>query len=146
MLIVDDVAVNRAMLREMFSDHFRILEAADGEQAFKVMSEHSGEIAVLLLDLIMPNMSGQELLKLKNGNPELARIPTVVISADDSDDSQIHMLELGVNDYITKPFVPEAALRRVCNVLEYDGHFREMVAEYRKLKQSNPAKKTFDAK
>ena len=136
MLIVDDQELSRQILSELFGKHYRILEAEDGKRALELLREHCGEIAVLLLDLIMPVMSGRELLDVKNADPELSPIPVVVISADDTNSSQLRMLEYGVNDYITKPFLPQVALRRVRNVIDYNERFRALVTEYNRAKGS----------
>ncbi len=80
----------------------------------------------------MPVMDGQTFLEAKNAMPQAAHIPVIIISSDSREDLQINMLASGVNDYITKPFIPSLTKRRVENVIEYNSRFQEMVREYRK--------------
>lgn len=130
MLIVDDSDISLEILKEMFEAEYQILTASNGQEALELLEAHADTIAIILLDMMMPVMSGQEFLAKKNRKPEAADIPVVVISADNSEDMQIHMLQSGVHDYVTKPFVPQTVLRRVRNVLEYSSRFRNLVHEY----------------
>ena len=66
----------------------------------------------------MPVMDGREFLLRKKEDIEIAHIPVVIITADDSRQQQINALSMGANDYVVKPFIPEVVIRRVCNVLE----------------------------
>lgn len=131
MLIVDDSNVTRYFNKELFQERFEIYEAANGKEALEVLKKHGLEVAVILLDMNMPVMNGQEFLKIKNKSEGIADIPVVVISAESRQELKIDMLKNGVNDYITKPFVPEVLERRVFNVLEYSSRFKNILREYR---------------
>ena len=117
MLVVDDQEVNRGLLKCIFEEQYRILEAENGADAFEVLNRESGKVDIILLDLAMPVMDGMEFLKRKQQDAVLAGIPVIIITADDTTGHQIQMLQLGAEDYIVKPFVPEIAMRRVENVL-----------------------------
>lgn len=117
MLVVDDQEVNRGLLKCIFEQQYRILEAENGADAFEVLNRESGKVDIILLDLAMPVMDGMEFLKRKQQDVVLAGIPVIIITADDTTGHQIQMLQLGAEDYIVKPFVPEIAMRRVENVL-----------------------------
>lgn len=132
MLIIDDQEVSRVILRGIFKNRFRILEAENGKEALELLEQHKDCISIILLDMIMPEGSGEEFLVYKNGHEEVKNIPVVVISSETEEELQKRMLELGVSDYITKPFVTEVTERRVNNVLEYNSRFRKMMEEYRK--------------
>lgn len=132
MLVVDDSGISRFAVKELFKDRFEILEAADGKEAIHMLSQHYKDIAIILLDMIMPVMDGRQFLELKNSTERYEDIPVVVVSADDRTERQIDMLQNGVNDYVTKPFVPEIVERRVLNVIEYNSRFRSMLKEYQK--------------
>lgn len=117
-LIVDDMRMNRKILRGMFESEYNILEAADGKEALELAKENSSQIDLILLDVIMPVMDGREFLQRKQEDLSISNIPVVVITSDDSRQQQINALSMGANDYIVKPFIPEVVIRRVCNVLE----------------------------
>ncbi|SHK41521.1 diguanylate cyclase (GGDEF) domain-containing protein [Hathewaya proteolytica DSM 3090] len=132
-LVVDDLEINREILKQMFKNKYRVIEASDGEEALKKLEENYRSVELILLDVLMPNMDGKEFLKYKNENKLYENIPVVVISAESDENLQINMLQLGVNDYISKPFVKEVVMRRIKNVLEYNSKFRGMMKEYEKL-------------
>ena len=141
MLLVDDSSISRFAAKELFKDRFEILEAADGEEALHKLSQHYKDIAIILLDMNMPVMDGRQFLELKNANEKYEDIPVVVVSADDRMERQIDMLQNGVNDYVTKPFVPEIVERRILNVIEYNSRFRSMLKEYQKnARQDQPVR------
>lgn len=117
-LIVDDLEVNRISLRCIFEEHYRVLEAENGKEALALLEEGKDTVDIVLLDLMMPVMDGTTFLEHKGKNAAIAGIPVIIITADDTTGRQIQTLELGADDYIIKPFVPEIARRRVRNVLE----------------------------
>ena len=134
MLVVDDLEISRAVVAELFKDEFEVVEASNGLEELDVLEENGTNISIILLDMYMPVMDGAEFLRCKNKIKQYADIPVIIISAEDSENCQVDMLELGVNDYVTKPFVPEVVRRRVRNVLEYNSRFRDMQQEYRRNK------------
>ena len=117
-LIVDDVEINRGALAAVFEDDYNLLEAENGQDALDLLTRYPEAVDLILLDVVMPVMDGTTFLEYKNGNPNISDIPVVIITSDDSRSQQIHTLEMGANDYIVKPFVPEVVLRRISNVLE----------------------------
>lgn len=132
-LIVDDLEFNRNILREMMKDQYRIYEASNGRDALEILEEHSTEIRLILLDIVMPIMDGKEFLAIKNKNLMFRDIAVIIITAEEDTQMQLNMLESGVNDYITKPFIKESVLRRINNVLDYNNRFRDMMHEYSKI-------------
>lgn len=121
-LIVDDVELNRAILSELFHSSYRIFEAANGRQALEVLREHRDEIAVVLLDIVMPVMDGYEVLENMNREKWLVRLPVVLITAENSDTASLRSYDLGVADIINKPFNPGIVKRRVDNIIELYQH------------------------
>lgn len=117
-LIVDDMSMNRQILRIMFESEYNILEAADGREALDIVRKNASHIDLILLDVMMPVMDGREFLLHKKEDMDIAHIPVVIITSDDSRQQQINALSMGANDYVVKPFIPEVVIRRVCNVLE----------------------------
>ena len=130
LLVVEDSEVSHELIRTMFQDEFEVLSAHDGKEGLEKLEAHADHIALILLDIIMPVMGGMEFLEKKNSMPAASDIPVVVISADHTEGSQLNMLENGISDYVTKPFVPELVKKRVQNVLEYRSRFRNLLQEY----------------
>ncbi|MEG2084773.1 MAG: EAL domain-containing protein, partial [Clostridia bacterium] len=127
-LIVDDVAINRIVLKKILQDKFAFLEAENGKEALDILKQN--QVDLILLDISMPVMDGKEFLQYKKNCPELDGTPVIMITADDSPEQQISTFTLGANDYIVKPFIPEVVNRRVSNVLESMHRFKKMVKEY----------------
>ena len=131
MLIVDDNEMNRETLKSFFEGRFKIYEAENGQEAFNVLGDNN--IDIILLDLNMPIMNGEEFLKAKNADKRYQGIPVVITTAEDSPKQQQTMLSLNANDYIVSPFIRETIIRRVDNVLESDKYFKDVIS-----KHSNP--------
>ncbi|MEG2839374.1 MAG: EAL domain-containing protein [Lachnospiraceae bacterium] len=129
-LIVDDVAMNRAILKKILQNQFVCLEAENGKEAIEILLSNSNQVDLILLDISMPVMDGKKFLKYKQNTMELSGIPVIMITADDSPEQQISTFSLGANDYIIKPFIPAVVTRRVSNVLESNHRFKQMVKEY----------------
>ena len=117
LLIVDDKAVNRYVLKEIFEDQFDITECQDGWTAMKVLEEYRNEITAVLLDIIMPMCDGFAVL---NYMKEIAlySIPVILISANTDDKNYYKACEYGVADYIQKPFQEDVVRQRVQRVIE----------------------------
>jgi putative two-component system response regulator len=128
-LVVDDVFVNRDILVEMLGSDFETLEAADGFEALEMLKLHSGEIAVMLLDIVMPGMDGLEVLKRMNGQGLTEKIPVLVITSENDDGLQVRCHELGVTDFIKKPFDRLTVINRVLNSAELFSYKTELEAK-----------------
>ena len=130
MLIVDDNEMNRETLKSFFEGRFKIYEAENGQEAFNVLGDNN--IDIILLDLNMPIMNGEEFLKAKNADKRYQGIPVVITTAEDSPKQQQAMLSLNANDYIVSPFIRETIIRRVDNVLESDKYFKDVISKHSK--------------
>ena len=137
MLVIDDIEISREALRSLFKNDFEIIEAENGKQGLELLQKYQEDIEVILLDMVMPEMDGKEFLNEKNSGSETAEIPVIIISSEDDAATQIGMLQNGVNDYITKPFIPEITKQRVENVLAYKSRFNKLVKEYNKVEAKN---------
>ena len=126
-LVVDDMEMNRQLLRHMFESEYNILEAENGKEALEIVKKNSRHIDLVLLDVMMPVMDGREFLQRKQEDHSISHIPVVIITSDDSPQQQINALSMGANDYVVKPFIPEVVIRRVCNVLESRKRFSEVL-------------------
>ena len=115
-LITDDSEINRALLKEILGDGYDYLEAEDGAAAVELMRQRT-DISLLLLDLMMPGMDGFDVLRVMKYHVWLDEIPVIVISAAEDTASIERAYDLGVTDYIRRPFERIMILRRVKNVL-----------------------------
>lgn len=116
-LIVDDSDMNRAILSEMLSNEYEIIEAENGEEAIAVLQKHSVEISLVLLDIVMPVMNGYEVLAMMNKKRWIDDVPVIMISAETSPSSIDRAYELGVTDFISRPFDALVVRRRVVNTI-----------------------------
>ncbi len=117
-LIVDDVEINRDILAELFSSEYVVLEAAGGEEAMSLIAAKKDEIAVILLDLIMPGKNGYDVLDFMRFNRYTRDIPVVLITATDSKSAEVEGLKRGASDFINKPFDASIVRQRVRNMIE----------------------------
>ena len=134
LLIIDDNEMNRAILKEIFSEGYSTEEAADGAEGWKVYERDSDRICAILLDVVMPVMNGIEFLRLMNEKNQIKRIPVFLITASESADILREAYELGVMDVINKPVVPYMIRRRVNSVIEL---FRARQKLKEKVKEQN---------
>lgn len=116
-LIVDDIDINRIMLAEIFRDSYEIVEAAGGREALSVLDSRKDIVAVLL-DLLMPDLNGLEVLKVMNQNGKIKRIPAFLITAADSEEMLLEGYNLGAVDVIRKPFVTQFLRCRISSIIE----------------------------
>lgn len=106
LLIADDSELNRAILVSVLEKDFDILEAADGKEAIATLAAHEGNIAALLLDVVMPEADGFEVLEEMNRRGWIDEIPTIMISVETGGSYIDRAFQLGAADYVSRPFVP----------------------------------------
>lgn len=116
-LIVDDSEINRALLSDMLSNEYEIVEAENGLEASAILHEQEQEISLMLLDIMMPVMDGFETLEVMNKNDWIKDIPVIMISAETVPAYIDRAYELGVQDYINRPFDEQTVRRRVVNTI-----------------------------
>ena len=115
-LIVDDAKFNRDILKEFLGETYDYLEAENGNQAIQMIGENLG-IDLMLLDINMPQMNGFEVLKIMKRSQCIAETPVIMISSEDAVDTMRKAYELGITDYITRPFDSVIVKKRVQNTL-----------------------------
>ena len=115
-LIVDDSEFNRDMLKEILGETYNYLEAENGNQAIQMIGENIG-IDLMLLDINMPQMNGFEVLEIMKRSQCIAETPVIMISSEDAVDTMRKAYELGITDYITRPFDSVIVKKRVQNTL-----------------------------
>lgn len=116
-LIVDDSEMNRDMLSDMLSDDYDIVEAADGEEALNILKERVYDIDLVLLDIIMPAVDGFGVLDVMKRYHWIDNTPVIMISSETSQSYIRKAFELGVTDYILRPFDSFIIHKRVSNTL-----------------------------
>lgn len=121
-LIVDDMEVNRVILREQFMDSYSIIEAEDGLTAMNLIEEYKEELAIILLDIFLPGADGFSILDWMNKLHYLESLPVILITGDTSLDVEKKGFDMGASDIITKPFNPHITKRRVSNTVSLYQH------------------------
>ena len=127
-LIVDDSEMNREILTEMLQDDFRILEAENGEQALAMLKQYSTGISLMLLDIVMPVMNGFEVLAAMAREHWMDDIPVIMISSEGSEDYIRRAYEMGVADYISRPFDAKVVYQRVFNTIKLYAKQRRLIS------------------
>ena len=111
-LVVDDESRMRKLIRDfLIQKNFNILEAEDGERALKVYEENKENINLILLDVMMPKLDGWSVLR--NIRQENKKLPIIMLTARAEEQDELFGFELGVDEYITKPFSPKILVARV---------------------------------
>lgn len=140
-LIVDDMEINRVILRGVFETDYNLLEAENGQQALVLLEQYHGRIAAVLLDLVMPVKDGYQVLKEIGQSGLLSEFPVVVITAEDSVENEVQVFDMGASEIIMKPFEPHVVKRRVQNIVELNLHRlnqEELIEEQAaRLRESN---------
>ena len=116
-LVVDDEMINRELLGMMLEEDYDVIYAADGLEALRQIRERKEILSLVLLDLMMPGVDGKEVLRRMKSDPEIQRIPVIVLTADQ--EAEVDSLSLGAVDFIPKPY-PQSKiiLARVLRTIE----------------------------
>ena len=116
-LIVEDEYVNREILNAYLEPEYDILLAESGAEALEVIHARSATLSLVLLDLILPDVHGLDILRRIKGDPELARIPVIVLTSDT--ESEVESLNIGAADFISKPYpMHEVIIARIRRTIE----------------------------
>lgn len=118
LLIVDDDAINRGILENIFSPYYTIEEAENGREGLEKILSHPERLCAILLDVMMPEMDGIEVLRSLKDCDLTEHVPVFLITAEASGSVMKEAYELGVMDVIGKPVIPYMVLRRVQSVVE----------------------------
>ncbi len=141
-LIVDDNEDNRYTLQLLLESdgHERIASASGGNEAIALLDKEN--FSLVLLDMMMPDLNGDEVLRIIKGNPDTRDIPVVMISADSDTEKVSKCIELGAEDYLPKPFNPTILRARIGAALRQQS-LRALQTEY--VSQMEQAKKDSDS-
>lgn len=115
-LVVDDEARMRKLIRDfLMQKNYSILEAEDGEKALEVFEENKNKIGLILLDVMMPKLDGWSVLRQIRQN---SKVPIMMLTARGEEQDELFGFELGVDEYIAKPFSPKILVARVEAILK----------------------------
>ena len=117
-LIVEDNELNRAILGEILSSDYQVLEAENGQEALEVLRHHKDSIALILLDVMMPVMDGYAFLDRIKADKELSLIPVIVMTQSDGEEDEVSALAHGATDFVPKPYRPQVILHRVASLIK----------------------------
>lgn len=116
-LIVEDNELNRAMLKEMLSGEYGVLEAVNGQEALSVVEKYKDEISLILLDILMPVMDGYTFLSILKQDPVYSAIPVIVATQSDNESDEVAALSNGAADFVAKPYKPQIILHRIASII-----------------------------
>ena len=129
-LMIDDVALNHATARAVLEDTYDLYEASSGLEAFEILKDLEPDL--ILLDVVMPEMNGMEVLKKLKSVPAYKDIPVIFLTADTSPEAEVEGFKLGIVDYIVKPFVPMVMKKRIetqIDLAQYQKNLEERVSK-----------------
>ncbi len=129
-LMVDDVYLNHATARDVLSDTYELFEATSGAEAFEILKDTLPDL--ILLDVVMPEMNGMEVLKKLKAIPAYKDIPVIFLTADTSPEAEVEGFQLGIVDYITKPFVPMVMKKRIETQINLSQYQKDLEARVEK--------------
>lgn len=116
-LIFEDNDIERGILAEMFRQDYKILEAADGREGIELLNKHFSSIAVVLLDYVMPEMDGFQVLEQLQAKKVLNKIPFIMVTGQDSTEFEIKGYEYGIVSFIKKPYQVDVIRQVVSNAV-----------------------------
>ena len=115
-LIVDDESRMRKLVKDfLMQKGFSTLEAADGEEALKMFDKNRNKIGIILLDVMMPKLDGWSVLRQIR---QVSKVPIIMLTARGEEQDELFVFELGVDEYISKPFSPKILVARVEAILK----------------------------
>jgi two-component system, OmpR family, alkaline phosphatase synthesis response regulator PhoP len=115
LVVEDEPDIRKLVQYNLAQERFTVLEAEDGEQALKILQREKPNL--IILDLMLPGLSGLELCKLLRERPQTAQLPILMLTAKAGEADKVLGLEIGADDYLTKPFSPREMIARVRAIL-----------------------------
>ncbi|MGH7835639.1 MAG: response regulator [Candidatus Binatia bacterium] len=115
LVVEDEPDIRKLVQYNLTQERFKVLEAEDGERALKIVQREKPDLVIL--DLMLPGLSGLELCKILRERPETARLPILMLTAKAGEADRVVGLEMGADDYLAKPFSPREMVARVKAIL-----------------------------
>ena len=116
-LTAEDNEINRAILREILTPEYDVLEAENGKEALDILAVNADKVSLILLDVMMPVMDGYTFLDHLKNDQRLSLIPVIVMTQSDAEADEIAALSHGATDFVPKPYRPEVILHRVKSII-----------------------------
>lgn len=116
-LVVDDAEINRTILSSILGNEFNVIEATSGKECIEDLEKYGSKLSLILLDIVMPDINGFDVLKYMTINHYIEDIPVITITGDESEQTIRKAYELGVSDFINRPFDAKVVYRRVSNTI-----------------------------
>ncbi len=127
-LVVDDEQRMRKLIKDfLLTKEYNVLEAEDGEKAIEIFEENKEKISIILLDVMMPKLDGWSVLRKVR---QESKVPVIMLTARGEEQDELFGFELGVDEYISKPFSPKILLARVEAILKRVQGDKEQVRDY----------------
>ena len=127
-LVVDDEQRMRKLIKDfLLTKEYNVLEAEDGEKAIEIFEENKEKISIILLDVMMPKLDGWSVLRKVR---QESKVPVIMLTARSEEQDELFGFELGVDEYISKPFSPKILLARVEAILKRVQGDKEQVRDY----------------
>lgn len=139
-LIADDSEINRALLIEILENQYDIVEAENGVEAITLLSRYGTEFSLLLLDIMMPEMDGFEVLAYIKKRSWNANLAVIMISSDNSPANIKQAYDFGAFDYISRPFDPAIVQHRIANTMllyARQNYLEEIIAQQYQSQEEN---------
>lgn len=154
-LIVDDQQVNRMILRRILENDYHVIEAENGKQVFKTLTKLEGKVSAIILDLIMPQMNGYEIIDTLVHDDRYRNIPILVTTGEADQHTEQKCLQAGAWDFVVKPINKETLRLRLKNIIargqynsqNYEKHLLEhdrLTGLYNRIKFFEETKKLID--
>ena len=127
-LVVDDESRMRKLVKDFLNQkQYKVLEASDGEEALTVFEQNKNKLSIILLDVMMPKLDGWSVLRQIR---QVSKVPIIMLTARGEEQDELFGFELGVDEYITKPFSPKILVARVEAILNRTHSKENEIKEY----------------
>ena len=127
-LVVDDEQRMRKLVKDFLQTNgFEVLEAEDGEKALEIFEKNKNKINIILLDVMMPKLDGWSVLRQIR---QKSKVPIIMLTARGEEQDELFGFELGVDEYISKPFSPKILVARVEAILKRTGQEEKPIIDY----------------
>ncbi|MBQ9766436.1 MAG: response regulator [Lachnospiraceae bacterium] len=125
-LVADDEPINRELLAYIFQEHYIVVTTVDGAETIKAVEDNENNLALIILDLVLPDISGLDVLEKLKVKGILEKVPVIMLTGESTEESDEKAYLYGVSDIIYKPFLPNSLMRRANNIIELFDHRNEL--------------------